>query len=71
VSKLKAQLKHQTVKSKDELKAKLQVKSEEQVRLHHLIKFYKKERNVNKAETHKLQAAFTKEKTSLSSSRMI
>jgi hypothetical protein len=71
VSDLKAQLKHQKVESKDELKAELHVKSEEQVKLHHLVKFYEKEQKVDEAEIHKLQAAYTKEKISLSSSRLI
>jgi hypothetical protein len=58
VPQLKAQLKCQQVESKDELKAELQVKSEEQVKLHCLVKFYKKEQKVDEAEIHKLQAAF-------------
>jgi hypothetical protein len=71
VSELKTQLKCQQVEAKDELKAELQVKSEEQVKLHHLVKFYEKEQKVDEAEIHKLQAAYTKEKASLSSSRLI
>jgi hypothetical protein len=71
VSKLKAQLKHQKVEWKDQLKAKLQVKNEQQVKLHHLVKFYKKEQNVDEAEISKLQVAYTKKKASLSSSRLI
>jgi hypothetical protein len=71
VSELKAQLKHLKVELKDKLKAELQVKSEEQVTLHHLVKFYEKEQNIDEVEIHKLQVAFTKEKASLSSSRMI
>jgi hypothetical protein len=39
-SELKAQLKYQKAKLKDKLKAKLKVKNEEQVKLHHLVKFY-------------------------------
>jgi hypothetical protein len=41
------------------------------VKLHHLVKFYKKEQKVDEAEIHKFQAAFTNEKALLSSSRMI
>jgi hypothetical protein len=41
------------------------------VKLHHLVKFYEKEQNVNEAEIHKLQLAFTKEKALLISSRLI
>jgi hypothetical protein len=71
VSDLKAQLKRQQVESKDEQKAELQVKNEEQAKLHKLVKFYKREQMVNEAEIHKLQVAYTKEKASLSSSRLI
>jgi hypothetical protein len=71
VSELKIQLRRQKVESKDELKAELQVKSEEQVKLHRLIKFYEKAGKVDEVEIHKLQVTYTKKKASLSSSRLI
>jgi hypothetical protein len=67
VSELKAQLKRQTIEGKVELKVKIV----EHVELHCLVKFYKKEQKFDEAEISKLQAAYIKEKASLSSSRMI
>jgi hypothetical protein len=47
------------------------VKNDEYVELHRLLKIYEKDRKVDAAEIGKLQAAFMKEKASLSSNRLI
>jgi hypothetical protein len=71
VSELRGQLKRQKLELTGEHKAELLVKNDEYVKLHRLLKIYEKDRKVDAAEIGKLQAAFMKEKASLSSNRLI